>query len=60
LDDGSHGFLALLFSFGLQLEALRFELLDLGVDIFEGNNGYFVSLNKLVCGDLSAACFLNV
>ena len=40
LDDGSHGFLALLFGFGLQLEALSFKFLDLGIDIYERNNGY--------------------
>jgi len=35
LNGGSHGFLALLFSLGLELSALCFELLNLGIEFFE-------------------------
>lgn len=47
LNDGSHGVFALLVSFSLELSALRFELLNLGVEVFKGNEGHSRDLDRL-------------
>jgi hypothetical protein len=42
------GFVSLLFSLGLQLGALSFELLYLGVEVFKRNDGHFAGPDGLV------------